>query len=67
MLAIEIDGSSHDYKYEQDLSRQQSIETFGITVIRFEDVRVKRFRGGIARVAVAHKRVGIITHPASKV
>jgi len=42
MLAIEIDGRSHDYKYEQDFFRQQSIETFGITLIRFEDVRVKR-------------------------
>ena len=47
MLAIEIDGSSHDYKYEQDLSRQQSIETFGITVIRFEDIRVKRDLEGL--------------------
>ena len=49
MLAIEIDGSSHDYKYEQDLSRQQSIETFGITLIRFEDIRVKRDIEGVLR------------------
>ena len=49
MLAIEIDGSSHDYKYEQDLSRQQSIEKFGITVIRFEDIRVKKEIEGVLR------------------
>jgi very-short-patch-repair endonuclease len=49
ILAIEIDGSSHDYKYEQDLSRQQSIETFGVTVIRFEDIRVKKDIEGVLR------------------
>ena len=47
MLAIEVDGSSHDYKYEQDLSRQQRIERFGITVVRFEDVRVKNDMDGV--------------------
>ena len=49
LLAIEIDGGSHDYKYEQDLSRQQSIETFGITLIRFEDIRVKKDIEGVLR------------------
>lgn len=47
MLAIEIDGSSHNYKYERDLSRQQKIERFGITVIRFDDIRVKRDMDGV--------------------
>ena len=47
MLAIEIDGSSHDYKYAQDLSRQRSIERFGITVIRFDDIRVKNDLEGV--------------------
>lgn len=42
MLAIEVDGNSHDHKYEEDLSRQQKIEQFEITVIRFEDVRIKK-------------------------
>ena len=42
MLVIEIDGASHDYKSEEDLTRQQNIESFGITVIRFDDSAVKR-------------------------
>jgi very-short-patch-repair endonuclease len=42
MLAIEIDGSSHEFKSKEDLARQQQIEQFGITVIRFEDIRVKQ-------------------------
>src|SRR6056297_2739098 len=42
MLVIEIDGASHDYKSEEDLARQQNIESFGITVIRFDDSAVKR-------------------------
>lgn len=49
MLAIEVDGSSHIFKYEEDLSRQQRIERFGITVIRFEDVRVKNGLDGLLR------------------
>lgn len=41
-LAIEIDGSSHELKAEEDACRQKEIEKFGITVIRFEDSAVKR-------------------------
>lgn len=49
ILAIEIDGRSHDYKYEQDLLRQQSIEELEITLIRFNDIRVKKDMDGILR------------------
>ena len=42
LLAIEVDGASHDYKSEEDLARQQEIESFGITVIRFTDLAVKQ-------------------------
>lgn len=42
MLVIEIDGASHDQKPEEDLARQQEIESFGITVIRFTDLAVKQ-------------------------
>ena len=42
MLVIEIDAASYDYKSEEDLARQQNIESFGITVIRFDDSAVKR-------------------------
>ena len=42
MLAIEIDGSSHELKSEEDACRQKEIERLGVTVIRFDDFAVKR-------------------------
>lgn len=42
MLVVEIDGRSHDFKSEADAIRQQKIESFGITVIRFDDIDVKQ-------------------------
>ena len=39
-LAIEIDGQSHDFKAEYDLKRQEVLESFGITVIRFSENEV---------------------------
>ena len=41
MLAIEIDGSSHDYRYFEDLNRQNKLEEYGVTFMRFSDVDVK--------------------------
>jgi very-short-patch-repair endonuclease len=41
-LAIEIDGSSHDTKYDYDCRRQHSLETKGVEFIRFEDIAVKK-------------------------
>jgi very-short-patch-repair endonuclease len=40
MLAIEIDGDSHLYKYEYDKFRQGELEKKGITFIRFSDSEV---------------------------
>jgi very-short-patch-repair endonuclease len=39
MLAIEIDGSSHDSEFAKvkDLERQRRLEGFGVTVIRFTE------------------------------
>lgn len=42
MLAIEVDGSSHEGKYEYDLQRQKRLESFGVIFIRFENIDVKR-------------------------
>jgi len=36
-LAIEVDGSSHDNKYEYDISRQRVLERLGVRFIRFEN------------------------------
>ena len=41
-LAIEIDGESHNYKYEYDLSRQGVLEKYGISFVRFTDLEVKQ-------------------------
>ncbi|RFN58153.1 endonuclease domain-containing protein [Marixanthomonas ophiurae] len=41
-LAIEVDGNSHDYKYEYDISRQGLLETHGIIFLRFTDFEVKK-------------------------
>lgn len=40
-LAIEIDGSSHDYKYEYDAKRQGALEKEGVTFIRFTNDEIK--------------------------
>lgn len=41
MLAIEIDGSSHNQSKIQDRKRQSEIEKLGIRFLRFQDVDVK--------------------------
>jgi len=46
-LAIEIDGSSHDEKIEQDEKRQKRLETLGVRVLRFSDFDVKRNLSGV--------------------
>ena len=44
MLAIEIDGISHEIpeKFNQDLQRQERLESLGIKFLRFNDVDVKK-------------------------
>ncbi len=44
MLAIEIDGSSHELEgaYERDQERQQKLESLGIAFLRFDDRMVKQ-------------------------
>jgi very-short-patch-repair endonuclease len=37
MLAIEIDGSSHADKLENDIKRQKKLEGFNITFLRFTE------------------------------
>jgi very-short-patch-repair endonuclease len=44
MLAIEIDGSSHDdlVVKKNDIFRQDKLEGYGVRFIRFDDLEVKR-------------------------
>ena len=44
MLALEIDGSSHEMEgaYEKDQQRQQRLESLGVSFLRFDDLTVKQ-------------------------
>lgn len=41
-LAIEVDGRSHDYKVGYDKRRQIELGQYGIKVLRFDDLDVKK-------------------------
>ncbi len=42
-LVIEIDGESHtEDRFEYDMGRQKKLESMGITVLRFDDLEVKK-------------------------
>jgi very-short-patch-repair endonuclease len=41
-LVIEIDGESHDGRFYHDAERQEFMESLGLTVIRFNDIAVKK-------------------------
>jgi very-short-patch-repair endonuclease len=41
-LAIEIDGNSHDHKLENDIERQNELEEYGISFLRFSDLLIKK-------------------------
>ena len=41
-LAIEVDGDSHDPKVEYDKQREQELKGYGVQILRFEDIDVKR-------------------------
>ena len=42
LLAIEIDGESHDNKYDYDQNRQHKLEDLGVRFVRFSDLEVKK-------------------------
>lgn len=42
LLAIEIDGISHEEKYAYDMKRQEILEKYGISFLRFQDIEIKR-------------------------
>jgi len=48
-LAIEIDGNTHDYKFENDEKRQRILEEHGIYFLRFNDDDVKRNLNDVLR------------------
>jgi very-short-patch-repair endonuclease len=49
-LAIEIDGDTHIYRYEEDEIRQQTLEKLGVKFLRFDDIEVKKNMSNVLRV-----------------
>lgn len=49
-LVIEIDGNSHDCKYEEDMQRQIYLEKLGLNILRFEDKELKNDINNVLRV-----------------
>ncbi|HPJ87814.1 MAG TPA: DUF559 domain-containing protein [Thermotogota bacterium] len=64
MLAVEIDGCTHDFKVEKDKKRQKRLESLGIVFFRVSDIDVKQnielvlksLRDFVAEVAEIRKR-----------
>ena len=50
MLAIEIDGQSHNGRFEQDERRQARLESLGVRFLRFQDEDVKSNVDAVAMV-----------------
>jgi very-short-patch-repair endonuclease len=49
-LIIEIDGYSHNFKYESDLIRDQYFINYGYTILRFSEQQVKLDLDNVARI-----------------
>ncbi len=49
MLIIEVDGYSHDFKYEYDTQRQNKLEDLGFKILRFGDQMVKNDISNVLR------------------
>lgn len=47
MLAIEIDGLSHNFTYDLDKARQQKLENLGIHFLRFQEKDVRSNLEGV--------------------
>jgi very-short-patch-repair endonuclease len=50
MLAIEIDGETHNFKISRDRERQKRIEGLGVRFLRFTDEEVKQNIEGVVTV-----------------
>jgi very-short-patch-repair endonuclease len=49
-LAIEVDGDTHIFRYEEDEKRQRELEKLGVRFLRFEDIEVKKGMNNVLRV-----------------
>ncbi len=55
MLAIEIDGDSHTHGYvvDNDIERQEKLESLGVRFLRFDDLDVKKEMGFVLETILA--------------
>lgn len=53
-LAIEVDGNSHDNKVLYDKMRQKDLEAYGVKIIRFDDLEVKKNVSHVLNEIVHH-------------
>lgn len=61
MLAIEIDGETHNFKVTRDIKRQQIIEGLGVRFLRFTDEEVKQNIEGVVAVIQEWIRTNVLT------
>ncbi len=47
MLAIEVDGDTHNYRISQDIERQKRLEGLGVRFLRFTDQEVRENIEGV--------------------
>lgn len=50
MLAIEIDGITHEGNYDKDLRRHQKLESLGVYILRFNDLDIKQNIDKVLRI-----------------
>ncbi len=50
MLAIEVDGITHDNKVDFDKDRQERLESLGVKFLRFLDIDIKTNMGGVLTI-----------------
>ena len=52
MLAIEIDGDSHDSEdaVKKDIIRQNELESLGIQFLRFDDLEIKKEMAAVLEI-----------------
>jgi very-short-patch-repair endonuclease len=49
-LAIEVDGATHSYRFDEDNERQSELERMGVHFLRFEDTEVKKHMLNVLRI-----------------
>ena len=66
MLAIEIDGETHNFKVTRDFERQRRLEEFGVRFLRFTDEEVKQNLEGVMAVIEKWIRDNPPLHPSEE-